>query len=187
MSASAARDDTRISGPGDVARALTVVRERAAQRTVTADLRQPVGTAADETVQESLAVPAGLQRLLPTGLSAGSTIAVGTGQGATSLLIAALSRATIGGQWVGVVGLPQLNLAAVAEAGADLERVAVVPDPRELWSDVIAALCDGLALVAFAVQASVLERTVRADRAGPQVRLRTDAVRPPVGGRRPDP
>ncbi|WP_157546729.1 hypothetical protein [Hamadaea tsunoensis] len=162
MSALPARDDARISGPGDVARALSVVRERAAQRGVTADLRQPVGLAVDETVRETVAVSERVGRLLPGGLPAGATVAIGAGQGATSLLVAVLGQATSAGKWVGVVGVPQLGLEAVAEAGADLERLALVPNPGVLWADVVAALCDGLALVVVAAPVGAAERTLRA-------------------------
>lgn len=162
MLASSARDEARISGPSDVARALSVVRERAAQRATTAQLRQPVNIATDEMVHEALKVSDRIAGLLPGGLAAGATIAIGAGQGATSMLVALLSRATVNGQWVGVVGVPQLSLAAVADAGGDLERIALVRDPGSLWADVVATLCDGLALVVSAVPVGVAERTVRA-------------------------
>ena len=103
-------------------------------------------------------VPA-LAGLLPAaGLRRGSTVAV---HGGTSLLLALLAEATSAGAWAAVVGLPSVGLAAAAEYGVDLGRVALVPRPGAEFPAVVAALLDGVDLVAVhseTVQAAVARR-----------------------------
>jgi hypothetical protein len=103
-------------------------------------------------------VPA-LAGLLPAaGLRRGSTVAV---HGGTSLLFALLAEATAAGSWAAVVGMPSLGLAAAAEYGVDLGRVALVPRPGAELPAVVAALLDGVDLVAVnaeKVQAAVARR-----------------------------
>lgn len=84
--------------------------------------------------------------LLPAGgLVRGSTVAV---RGSTSLLLAMLATATATGSWAAVVGMPELGLLAAAELGVALPRLAVVDDPDVEAADVLAALLDGMDLVA---------------------------------------
>ncbi|WP_329052287.1 hypothetical protein OG738_07235 [Amycolatopsis sp. NBC_01488] len=103
-------------------------------------------------------VPA-LAGLLPSaGLRRGSTVAV---HGGTSLLLALLAEATAAGSWAAVVGMPSLGLAAAAECGVDLARVALVPRPGVELPAVVAALLDGVDVVAVhadPVQAAVARR-----------------------------
>lgn len=100
-------------------------------------------------------VPA-LAGLLPGGgLRRGSTVAV---HGGTSLLLALLASPTNAGSWAAVVGLPSLGLAAAAEYGVDLARVALVPRPGTELPAVVAALLDGVDVVA--VQAETLQPSV---------------------------
>lgn len=111
---------------------------------------QAVGTAepADTAL---LPVPGPLAGLLPFGgLRRGSTVAVGAGAGAGSLLFALLAAASAEGAWAGVVGRPGLGAAAAAEAGVQLDRLALVPEPGADVVGVTAALLDGLDLVAVA-------------------------------------
>lgn len=90
-------------------------------------------------------VPA-LAGLLPdTGLRRGSTVAV---HGGTSLLLALLAAATEAGSWAAVVGMPSLGVAAAAEYGVDVTRLALVPRPGAELPAVVAALLDGVDLVA---------------------------------------
>ncbi|MDQ7803591.1 hypothetical protein Q5425_07605 [Amycolatopsis sp. A133] len=94
---------------------------------------------------ELLAVLPELSRLLPGGgLRRGSTIAV---RGATSLVLALLAAATRTGSWAAVTGLPDLGLAAAAELGVDLERIALVPNPGAELVAVLSALVDGFDVV----------------------------------------
>ncbi|MGW4064153.1 hypothetical protein ACWEGE_38090 [Amycolatopsis sp. NPDC004747] len=104
-------------------------------------------------------VPA-LAGLLPdTGLRRGSTVAV---HGGTSLLLALLAAATTSGSWAAVVGMPSVGIAAAAEYGVDVTRLALVPSPGVELPAVIAALLDGVDLVAVqpsvALQPSVARR-----------------------------
>ncbi|MGD9985664.1 MAG: hypothetical protein AB7S91_02595 [Pseudonocardia sp.] len=95
-------------------------------------------------------VPA-LARVLPAGgLRRGSTVAVAATPGATSLLFALLAEASAAGAWAGVVGRPDLGALAAAEAGIRLDRLALVPEPGRDLVAVVAALVDGLDLVAVA-------------------------------------
>ncbi|WP_328445336.1 hypothetical protein [Amycolatopsis sp. NBC_00438] len=103
-------------------------------------------------------VPA-LAGLLPdAGLRRGTTVAV---HGASSLLLALLAEATAAGSWAAVVGLPSLGLAAAAEYGVDLARLALVPRPGAELPAVVAALLDGVDLVVAStstIQPSVARR-----------------------------
>lgn len=103
-------------------------------------------------------IPA-LAGLLPAaGLRRGNTVAV---HGGTSLLLALLAEATAAGSWAAVVGMPSLGLAAAAEYGVDLGRVALVPRPGAELPAVVAALLDGVDLVAVhseTVQTAVARR-----------------------------
>jgi hypothetical protein len=108
--------------------------------------------------QRLLPVLAELRALLPGGgLRRGSTIGVGVGvgagagagvgAGATSLLLALLAEASRAGSWCAVVGLPTLGIAAAAELGVVLDRLALVPHPGPDWPTVVAALLDGFDIV----------------------------------------
>ena len=106
-----------------------------------------------------LPVAPALAGLLPAaGLRRGSTVAV---HGGTSLLLALVAEATAAGSWAAVVGMPSLGLAAAAEYGVDLSRVALVPRPGVELPAVVAALLDGVDLVAVhseTVQPAVARR-----------------------------
>jgi hypothetical protein len=141
-------------------------------------------------IEQLLPVMPGLRVLLPGGgLRRGSTVAVagmaglspghesaragatraGPGnpaparpRGATSLLFGLLAEASSAGSWCGVVGLPRLGLAAAAEAGVAVDRLALVPNPGPEWVSVVATLLDGLDIVVVApagpVNATVTSR-----------------------------
>lgn len=81
------------------------------------------------------------------GLRRGSTVAVAS---SGSLLLALLAEASAGGSWCALVGFPELGLVAAEEAGLVLSRVALVPHPGSDLIAVIAALLDGMDLVAVA-------------------------------------
>lgn len=51
------------------------------------------------------------------------------------------------GSWCAVVGVRDLGVEAAHEAGLDLERTVLVPDPGDLWLDVTGALVDVADLV----------------------------------------
>jgi hypothetical protein len=109
-------------------------------------VRPVVAPEADDRV---LPVAGPLARLLPAGgLRRGSTVALPSAPGATSLLLALLAEASAGGAWAGVVGRPGLGLVAAAEAGVRLDRLALVPDPGSDLMAVTVALLDGMDVVA---------------------------------------
>ncbi len=92
-----------------------------------------------------LAVPPALATMLPYGgLARGSVAAV---SGAGSLLLGMVAAVTASGGHVAVVGQPRFGLLAAVEMGAELRRLAVVPDPGEDPVEVAAILLDGLDLV----------------------------------------
>ncbi|WP_127783912.1 hypothetical protein [Rhodococcus sp. X156] len=92
-----------------------------------------------------LPVPEALAALLPRGgLTRGTVVSV---SGATSLLVGLIASVTAAGSWAAVVGRPSLGLLAAQEMGADLGRVALVPEPGEDPVDVAAVLLDGMDLV----------------------------------------
>jgi hypothetical protein len=87
-----------------------------------------------------------LAPLFPAGgLRRGSTIAV---EGSASLLLALLAGASQSGSWCAAAGLPRLSAVAAAEAGVVLSRFALVPDPGPELASVVAALADGVDVVA---------------------------------------
>ncbi|WP_199199148.1 hypothetical protein [Amycolatopsis sp. CA-128772] len=118
-----------------------------------AQLREPGPDA------ELLAVLPPLAALLPGGgLRRGSTVAV---RGARSLVLALLAAATRNGSWAAVTGLPDLGLAAAAELGVDLERIALVPDPGAELVPVVSALVDGFDVVVLGPARGLAPETAR--------------------------
>jgi len=117
----------------------TAVADRLAQ------LAAPATAFVDRGSQQLLPVPGPLVDLFPDGgLRRGSVVAV---LGSTSLLIALLASVTAAGSWGAVVGLPTLGAVAAAEAGAVLERLALVPHPGADGATILAAMLDGVDLV----------------------------------------
>jgi hypothetical protein len=146
----------RISSPADVELALAV--HGGAGRAGTGALRRPV-TVAGELVERG---PVGYQPVHPLlapllpwsgGLRRGSVVTV---TGSTSLLVALLAPVIGQGGYAGVVGRPELGLAAASEhVGLELARLALVPAPGPDWPAVVAALVDGLDMVAVNVPGDV--------------------------------
>ncbi len=102
---------------------------------------------ADEVLPSSeclLPIPESLAAAIPTGLPRG-TVAVLSG--ARSLPVSMAAAATAAGGHVAVVGLPDFGLLAAAEMGADLSRLAMIPDPGNDPVEVAAVLMDGMDLV----------------------------------------
>ncbi|PPK69652.1 hypothetical protein CLV40_103262 [Actinokineospora auranticolor] len=95
-----------------------------------------------------LPVHPGLTAAFPWGgLRRGGTVSV---RGNTSLLLNLLAGPSAAGAWAAVVGLPDLGLAAAAEMGVDVDRLALVPEPGPEVAKVVAALMDGFDVVAVA-------------------------------------
>ncbi|BBX65488.1 hypothetical protein MSAS_46620 [Mycobacterium saskatchewanense] len=103
--------------------------------------------AADDLLPDSesrLALPRWLADSLPMSLPRG-TVAVLSG--ARSLLLSMVAAVTAAGGNAAIVGQPDLGLLAAAEMGADLSRLAVIPDPGTDPVEVAAVLVDGMDLV----------------------------------------
>ena len=112
--------------------------------------RAPIADSALSSDQESLLLaPESLGGLLPTGLPKG---AVGVLTGARSLALNIAAAVTAAGGFVAIVGQPGLGLLAATEMGADLDRVAVVPDPGADPVEVAAVLTDGMDLVVLGLR-----------------------------------
>ena len=104
----------------------------------------PGAEAAPAPSESLLPVPESLAALLPAGLPRG-TVAVLSG--ARSLPVGMAAAVTAAGGHAAVVGLPDFGVLAAAEMGADLSRLAMIPDPGADPVEVAAVLMDGLDLV----------------------------------------
>jgi hypothetical protein len=97
------------------------------------------------TPDRVLPVLPAIASVLPDGgLRRGSTVVL---TGSTSLLLATLCVPSRAGAWCAVVGRPTLGLAAAAEYGIAMDRLALVPEPGHRWQTVTAALLDALDVV----------------------------------------
>ncbi|AFA72670.1 hypothetical protein GPOL_c16210 [Gordonia polyisoprenivorans VH2] len=114
---------------------------------------------------EVFALPDAIADLLPRsgigkdGSSGQHGIARGTVvgyRGARSLLMAMIATLTQAGHQVGIVGMPRLNLLAAVEMGADLRRIAVVPDPGIDPVEVAAVLLDGMDVVVVGLRGTTV-------------------------------
>lgn len=101
---------------------------------------------ASQIAPARLPVPDALESILPFGgLRVGTTVGI-TGVGATSLSLALVSQASRE-LWTAAVGLSDLSLPAAAELAVDLDRLVVVPDPGDQWTQTLAALVDAFDIV----------------------------------------
>ncbi|WP_245571291.1 hypothetical protein [Catelliglobosispora koreensis] len=117
------------------------------------DLASP---AAGLATDKALPVIPELRHLFPgQGLRRGSTVVIERSLGSLYLMYAALGEATQAGSWVGFVGMPWLGVMAAKEQGIVLDRMVMVPYPRDLWLEVVTTMIDGFDLVAFAPAAPV--------------------------------
>jgi hypothetical protein len=118
--------------------------------------------------------------LLPDGgLPRGITVTVG-GPGATSVALAMAAAPTAEGSWAALVGLPNAGLAAAAELGVALERIAVIDAPEpDQWASVVAALLGAFDLVLVAPGHRVAAGAVR--RLAARARERGTVLMPVTG------
>ena len=86
-----------------------------------------------------------------------------------SLALAMAAGASRSGEWVGFAGWGDFGAEAADQWGIDLRRTVLVPEPGELWLEVVAALVDVLKVVVLkpnglvdAKSASVLDARLRA-------------------------
>ena len=91
-----------------------------------------------------LPMPESLGDVLPTPLPRG-TVAVLSG--ARSLPLSMVAAVTAEGGHAAIVGQPDVGLLAAVEMGADLSRIAVIPDPGSDPVEVAAVLMDGMDMV----------------------------------------
>lgn len=96
-----------------------------------------------------LPIPDSLAGVLPAGLPKG-VVAVLTGARSLTLNMAAAVTAADG--YVALVGLPDTGLLAAVEMGANLDRLAVIPDPGTDPIEVAAVLMDGMDLVVLGLR-----------------------------------
>lgn len=85
------------------------------------------------------------------------TVAVLTG--ARSLALRMVATVTAGGGNAVIIGQPDIGLLAAVEMGADLSRIAVVPDPGNDPVEVAAVLIDGMDLVVLGLGGRRVTRT----------------------------
>lgn len=91
-----------------------------------------------------LPLPEGLVEAVPRALPRGSVAVL---SGARSLVLQMVAAVTADGGHAAIVGQPDVGLLAAVEMGADLTRLAVVPDPGVDPVEVAAVLMDGMDLV----------------------------------------
>lgn len=106
------------------------------------------GTAAVEDPlpgpEPRLALPPWLADSLPVALPRGTVAML---SGARSLLLGVVAAVTSAGGNAAIVGQPDIGLLAAMEMGADLSRIAVIPDAGTDPVEVAAVLVDGMDLV----------------------------------------
>lgn len=91
-----------------------------------------------------LPLPEALAEAVPATLPKG-TVAVLSG--ARSLVLSMVAAVTAAGGHAAIVGQPDVGLLAAVEMGADLSRLAVIPEPGADPVEVAAVLMDGMDLV----------------------------------------
>jgi hypothetical protein len=110
------------------------------------------GKVSEEIVDRSEDLLSAGPEMLPRG-----TVAVLSG--ARSLLLSMIASVTAGGGNAAIVGQPHIGLLAAVEMGADLSRLAVIPDPGNDPVEVAAVLIDGMDLVVLGLNGRRVTRT----------------------------
>lgn len=122
-------------------------------RPVVEQLRERMAAMERRPAAQPVPTLPGLADVVP--LRAGATYGVDS----ASLGLALAAGASQAGEWVGFAGWSDFGAEAAAEAGIELARTVLVPDPGEHWIEVTAALIDVLRVVVLRPPASVDERT----------------------------
>ena len=91
-----------------------------------------------------LPIPPVLAEVLPDALPRGTVMVL---SGARSLPLSMVAAVTAADGNAAIVGQPDVGLLAAVEMGADLSRLAVIPDPGTDPVEVAAVLMDGMDLV----------------------------------------
>jgi hypothetical protein len=108
-------------------------------------------TAVDDLLpglEARLPVPQVLAEVLPDALPRGSVAVL---SGARSLTVSMVAAVTAAGGNAAIVGQSDIGLLAAVEMGADLSRLAVIPDPGTDPVEVTAVLMDGMDLIVLAL------------------------------------
>jgi hypothetical protein len=135
---------------------------------VSAQLRELVPEQQEEGLLPVLPVLSGLFQ--GGGLRRGRIVAVeGSGQpvgpsaaaGLALLCMTLAAGVSAAGAWCAAVGMPQLGTLAAAEAGVDVDRLLLVPDPGSRWPQTVAALLEGCDLVLLRPPARPAAQAVR--------------------------
>ncbi len=118
----------------------------------------PLPTSSASTV---IPVPGGLGEALPEGgLPRGGVVAC---TGRSTPLLGLLAAVTAAGEWVAVIGQPQLGLLAFTEMNGDLTRLAHIPDLKgEDPLTIAAVLLDGVDVVVLDVAGDAPPSRMRA-------------------------
>jgi hypothetical protein len=138
MTAAIASDQNRAEQLESLRRQIAVLSGKAPEAVV---------TRSDDLLPESesqLPVPQWLADALPAPLPRGTVAML---SGARSLLLSMVAAVTAAGGNAAIVGQPDIGLLAAVEMGADLSRLAVIPDPGTDPVEVAAVLIDGMDLV----------------------------------------
>ena len=139
--ASSQRQETRAEQLESLRRKMALMSEKMSGKT--SGLPAPAEDLLPES-ESQLPVPQWLAEALPAPLPRG-TVAVLAG--ARSLLLSMVAAVTAAGGNAAIVGQPDIGLLAAVEMGADLSRLAVIPDPGTDPVEVAAVLVDGMDLV----------------------------------------
>jgi hypothetical protein len=113
----------------------------------------------DDLLPESeskLATPQLLAKSLPGALPRGRVAVL---SGARSLPLSMVAAVTAAGGNAAIVGQPDIGLLAAVEMGADLSRLAVIPDPGTDPVEVAAVLMDGMDLVVLGLSGRLVPLT----------------------------
>ncbi len=93
--------------------------------------------------QMHLPVVPALRPVLP-GLKRGQALRVDS---AGALALALMAGPSEAGSWCGVVGVPELGVVAAQAMGCEPERMLLVDEPGERWTDVVAVLLEAVDVV----------------------------------------
>lgn len=132
--------------------------------------RSGVTTASPARHADASAAGGGDDRRLPVpavfapvigGIARGDVTSICDSQSLLVAFVAAAARPATGPLWVAMIGAPEVGMAAAAEAGMDLGRSVLIPDPGPGAASVAAAAVDGFDVVVIGTNAHLSEATRR--------------------------
>lgn len=92
------------------------------------------------------------------------------------LVLALLAAPSVAGGWSALIGVDDLGVEAAEEAGVDLRRTVLVPDPGPDWLEVTAALVDVVPVVVLRPPAGLPEAALTRTASRLSARLRKRAA-----------